>query len=300
MIRRVLVAVDGTEAARSALTWATDLIVREESEGTRVAASMINVWEPRRVIGINGSRLLADGDPEEVAEKMMRELTGDVVAEYPRASDIEHVVRSGFAGDEILAEARARQVDLIVVGTRAAGPIRQMLTGSVSQWVAADGERTVAVIPAGADLIGSATVVGFDGSRAAAGAVRWAVSNCPGEIHVVHVADGLTSPSEIDARGQQVRAQLDEVFHGALPEQLDTEVIAGDPIDVLGTIGLRAHQLVLGARSSLPGGDSIWGSVTTHLVAHAPRPIIVVPAVPPVAPTVGATPLASRNRFEQV
>lgn len=276
MIRDVVIAVDGTRAARSALRWAADLVATEEVAGRRVGAAMINVWRPTESVGIDGFGLLANGGNSERSQRLLDDLADEIFAEIPRASEIDHVVREGFPGRSILNEADNRNADLIVVGTRAEGAIRQALVGSVSQWIASHGDRVVAVIPAGADLIGSPTLVGFDGSPGSAGALRWALENCSGVVRVVTVIEDEADDETRSGRSILQREQASKIIGDRGSTRLEYSIVSGDPVALLCEMALDTSQVVLGARSD-EFASAIWGSVTTQIVAVAPRPIIVVP-----------------------
>ena len=277
MVRNVVIAVDGTDAARSALGWAVDLIARQQTDEEHpIRAAMINVWHPTECIGIDGFGLMADGDYPERSEKLLDELTGDVVAEIPSASDIEHVVRQGFTAKAILAEAAERDADMIVVGTRAEGPIRQSLVGSVSQWLASVGERVVAVIPAGASPMGESTLVGFDESPGSAAALEWAVANCSGTVHAVTVLEPPLGEDFERRAGDDQRRRAVELLGEPLPDNVELSIETGNTIEVLTKLSADTNQAVLGSRSD-DDAASIWGSVTTRFVSVAPEPVIVVP-----------------------
>jgi len=55
----------------------------------------------------------------------------------------------GKAGPLILATARVRKAQLIVVGAHRKGAIRTMLVGSTSQWLARNSDRPVLIVPEG-------------------------------------------------------------------------------------------------------------------------------------------------------
>ena len=130
MYRNILVAIDGSPSAATALEEAIDL-AREN--GARLV--LISVAAPLRW------RLAAppyvpypsDDDLERAAWDVVRRAEVLVPADVPVCS----VVRSGRAAAAIVARAEEGGHDLVVVGSRGLGRLGSLLLGSVSRAVAA-------------------------------------------------------------------------------------------------------------------------------------------------------------------
>jgi nucleotide-binding universal stress UspA family protein len=128
--RNILVAIDGSPSAATALEEAIDL-AREN--GARLV--LISVAAPLRW------RLAAppyvpypsDDDLERAAWDVVRRAEALVPADVPVCS----VVRSGRAAPAIVARAEEGGHDLVVVGSRGLGRLGSLLLGSVSRAVAA-------------------------------------------------------------------------------------------------------------------------------------------------------------------
>jgi nucleotide-binding universal stress UspA family protein len=269
MATNILVAVDGTDAARSALEWATALVEHKRARGETVAAAMINVCQPAETFGVDGFGLPAIAEGIRRAADVLDHLDHDV----PSAADFEHLVKSGSVATGILDEARARDADLIVVGTRHEGAVRQALMGSVSQRLAAERERPVAVVPAGSEPMKDLVVVGYDGSPGARSAIQWALDHCEGQLRVIRAV--ANDGDELAAR---------ESIHALLPAlgpsaegRVVAETIVGDPVEALLDPSHETPQIVVGARKDSDGSTNIWGSTATQLLADTTRPVVVVP-----------------------
>ena len=67
------------------------------------------------------------------------------------------------------------------------------------------------------------------------------------------------------------------------PADMQVEVRAGNPSEVLIQLGRTADMLVLGARGRGGFRHLLTGSVATQVVHHAPCPVVVVPSRPATA-----------------
>jgi nucleotide-binding universal stress UspA family protein len=272
MTERIVVAVDETDAAAAALGWAVDLVAHEHALGHEVHTTLLTVHEPREFIGIEGYGLVKSAHAVAEAQRLLDEL----VAGEPGAGELERVIGGGDVTRTILDEARHQHADLIVVGTRHLGAIRQAMVGSVSQFVAAQRECPVAVVPAEATRADDRVLVGYDGSPGARAAIRWALEHCAGDVHVVQVVP--TDAEIIDSR--EALAALVPALGPEAAGRVTAESVVGDPVAVLADPCWAAPQVVVGARKDLDDGDTIWGSVTTRLLAETTRPVVVVPPEP--------------------
>lgn len=269
MVRNLLVAVDGSQAAASALKWAADLVDHAHKDGQEIKAAAINIQKPAKEMAVDGVGVIS---PTVGAAQLIKEM----VAHFGAVEDFEPIVATGPVAETILAAAHERHCDLIVVGTRRLGRDRQALMSSVSQALAAKGERPVAVVPAGSEPLGELTVVGYDGSAGARAAIRWALENCEGDLRIVR---SVTDHDEQIIARESIIALLPALGADAVGRVI-AEVAVGDPAVVLTDSDRKAPQLVLGARNEKAVGESLWGSVTTQILADTTRPVIVVPPEP--------------------
>ncbi|MGZ8693613.1 MAG: universal stress protein [Gaiellaceae bacterium] len=117
---KILVAYDGSESARRALTEAAKL-----ANGNGL--TVMSVAEPLPQFGRAGELML----PEEDAERR-RELSDARQLLEQRGIEATFVERKGDAATRILDEAEGEHADLIVMGTRGLGVGKRWLMGSVS------------------------------------------------------------------------------------------------------------------------------------------------------------------------
>jgi nucleotide-binding universal stress UspA family protein len=134
-------------------------------------------------------------------------------------------------------------------------------------------------------------VVGVDGSEESLRAVEWAaleakrhswplrIVSAPAEMPRMHACHA--SPAEIAAalRGIAARAlgaaitRCEEVALG-LP--IETELLSGPPAVAVADSGSEAALLVVGARGAGGFAAMLLGSVSRHVAAWAPCPVVVV------------------------
>jgi nucleotide-binding universal stress UspA family protein len=128
-------------------------------------------------------------------------------------------------------------------------------------------------------------LVGVDGSRATAGAVRWAAREAARRhlpLDLVQVLppserphDELRSPS---GRAHALLEQARQVAGAVAPEvPVRLSVVDGVAGPALVATASRARLLVIGARPGSGLADMGVGRTVAHVMGHAPCPVIVVP-----------------------
>jgi nucleotide-binding universal stress UspA family protein len=143
-MNEILVATDGSEGAFRAIDYAV-----------RMAKAMEKRLVIANVSNAVSSVLFERFTPEQSAwlrerESALASETLRAAAEHARAKGVVHVILDSRIGDTvegILAIAEERDVELIVVGKRGAGPIEGLLIGSVSAKLASLSPRPLLVVP---------------------------------------------------------------------------------------------------------------------------------------------------------
>jgi nucleotide-binding universal stress UspA family protein len=145
-VRRVLVAVDGSEGSRAALRFlSTFELVRD---------TQVSLLRVRPRSGGSGLRATATSPPDQRPGETRRKQQADadevlanaaaVLAEARRP--VERLVADGDPAREIVRIARSRDVDLVVLGARGLRTIGRLLLGSVSETVLHHVDRAVIII----------------------------------------------------------------------------------------------------------------------------------------------------------
>ncbi len=141
-MRRVLVAVDGTEVAREAARVGLELA---ERMGVRV--TLVHVLPPT----VGGENELGDFAAfERACEEYARELLNEVRQGTGRLGPpTDTAVLHGEPALALSREAEAEDVDLVIVGTRARGTLVRTLLGSVADELLHRCPKPVMVVPEG-------------------------------------------------------------------------------------------------------------------------------------------------------
>jgi nucleotide-binding universal stress UspA family protein len=123
-----------------------------------------------------------------------------------------------------------------------------------------------------------------DGSPASVAALRWALAEA--HIHASHLqvitvyAPDETEKSQVRAEQTQaevVERVLGEETDGSQVAELATQVVAGDPVDVLTTWSAHAGLLVLGRHGTQSLLRNALGSVGDACSRLAACPVVIVP-----------------------
>jgi len=149
-------------------------------------------------------------------------------------------------------------------------------------------------------------VVGVDGSPASVDALRWAARQADLTGAAVEAVISWDYPStsgmefgslDIDWAGN-ARAALTDTLHVALGRGADTvtaTVTRGHPVEVLVAAAQGADLLVVGSRGHLALPGRLLGSVSEHVAARAPCPVVVVRHIPDPITLGQRTHLAGRD-----
>jgi len=143
-------------------------------------------------------------------------------------------------------------------------------------------------------------VVGVDGSDTAKAALRWAARHAQSNAAVlapVVVWDfpvgadwSVGYPSnydpQIDAEGILHLALEEAREEGGPGLTIEGKVIQGHPVPVLELEAKDADLLVVGASGHGAFSGMVLGSVSRHVLKHAPCPVVVVPHPAPQHATV--------------
>jgi nucleotide-binding universal stress UspA family protein len=139
---RVVVGIDGSEAAGRALTWAV-----EEARLRQASLEVVHAWQ---MPGASGYPLTGVSvDPSLFADAARATLDSAMhhIDETGLVKPAESILRGGRAASVILEAAKG--ADLVVVGSRGLGELSGPILGSVSHRVVHHASCPVVVIPAG-------------------------------------------------------------------------------------------------------------------------------------------------------
>ncbi len=128
-IRRILVAIDGSEQANKALKYASNLSLKFKAKVT-----LLHVSETK----------LANLEPEAV-RLVGENILSDAATNFG-GIDLDKRLEYGTPAENIIKVARQEDYDLIVLGSRGLSSVRRYLLGSVSEDVSMHAKRSVLVV----------------------------------------------------------------------------------------------------------------------------------------------------------
>lgn len=231
----ILLGYGGSEHSRIALAWA-DQVAERLSRPLHVLVSALDVVD------------VPDVPKEHEAAHVTEELER-LLAEAKAPSTSVSTVLSA-PGSTLVREAE--HAHLTVLGARTHGPLKAMVTGSVSQHVTRHAPGPVVVVREPHVRRTGRIVVGVDGSECSREALEFALrhaSETGARVLALHVHRQDGDPSD---------RKVDEVIASALAQragvQVDVEHVAGAAAARLGhPVGARALPVSGGRRPLTPG-----------------------------------------------
>ena len=277
---RIVVGVDGSEGADSALEWAA-------AQAQRTGATL----EIHAASG-PGSAFNSSDDRAEHLERILER-----AAEHARrvAPDVVTTTKAYDGLPSVDLIGASQSAGLLVVGSRGRGGFRGLLLGSVSrQCVHRAGCPVVVVRPPrghAAPVPARPTVrivVGVDGMPSSLAALDWAAHEaalCSGTVEAVttwELPNFSGAPVVIPAGydpGADAQRMLDDAIAKARSAHPDvvfsTTVVQGHPAARLVEVSRGADMLAVGSRGHGDFADMVLGSVSEHCVVHALCPVLV-------------------------
>lgn len=143
MFKKILVAVDGSEHSKRALSYGLELAEKLGGKITLIhvyltvmpMTSSMDTLSTPPTIPPHASPVIAAKLADEVKEKGERILEEAERAVKERGVSVEKVLREGNAVREIVAVAQEGKFDLVIVGHRGLSKLKELFMGAVSEGV---------------------------------------------------------------------------------------------------------------------------------------------------------------------
>ncbi|ADH93303.1 universal stress protein [Arcanobacterium haemolyticum] len=285
----VVVGIDGSPAAQSALTWAH---AQAKARGARlhlVCAYELPSYAPEFLPTSGASIPVGDsGFLYKAAEDMIRAAADSLDGQ---GVDVTWSLEFGDP-TEVLVEM-SKRVALVVVGGREASSnsLADRLLRTVSSAVPSNACCPTVVVPAGKsadDLPVKHIVVGVDGSAHAKTALQravWEADRWGAKLSIVatvNTAAATWIPADtfrddfLEEVADSVRVQLAEVDEGREID-VDIHAIEGNPAQVLVEFSKEVDLLVIGTRGRGGFAGLLLGSTSQSVLAITECPTMVVP-----------------------
>jgi nucleotide-binding universal stress UspA family protein len=141
MMKKVLIATDGSPSALRAVELGLELAEEEQAQPI-----LVHVAPTKDVLPVAGIGMVPVSVPHELEEADRASLDDAVQIAEERGLDAATKLLSGNPAREIVAYADRVDADLIVVGSRGHGAISSALIGSVSRGVLLGTTRPVLIV----------------------------------------------------------------------------------------------------------------------------------------------------------
>jgi len=282
---RVIVAIDGSDEARTAAQWFADFPLPADT--AVLVVTVVNL--PPSPIDI----------PTVIAFKaaLMVDAQANVSALLPlfknRVASVESRVLVGDPRQEIVQLAHDWPADLVVLGARGLGALATAVLGSVSLGVARHAPCAVLIVHSKPRALCSVAVA-LDGSAAsdhAAGFLAGLPLPSTLAIRLVGVVEPpplpRTAPKAAMAwlreavatvtndRRRILAAALDRVSK-RFPVHATQELPVGSPTETLERLSSEVDLIVLGARGLGTMKRLLLGSISERVLRHAACPVLIV------------------------
>ncbi|RJR16998.1 MAG: universal stress protein [Nitrospiraceae bacterium] len=277
---KILVAVDGSEASKSALTESFKLAFDGKKWLTVVAINPPYQGDLSLVgIGNTGSVLQGPG------EKILAEVRE--IAEANQAS-IKTRLEEGEPYLKIIEVAEEERCELVVLGRRGKSHLERALMGSVTARVIGHYQGKIIVVPRGSSLGWKNILVAADGSKDSEDAIEEAINyarSYDGSLSVVNavsVTDEFEAlaPGLLDKMIEKAKTYLEALRKKITDAGVKAEIFVrqGEPYKVITDLALQlnADTIVMGTHGRTGITRIFMGSVTARVIGHARCPVLVV------------------------
>jgi nucleotide-binding universal stress UspA family protein len=282
-----VVGIDGSANAEHALAWAT-----AHADGRASRLRLVTAWQ----VPLSGPAVETwpMGTPAYDRDLLMasaQRLVDDAAATAGHNTDVALQTDITHGGAAAVLLDAGDETSLLVVGTRGRGGFQRLLLGSTSTQCATHTSHPIAVVPERADIRDTQDiVVGVDGSPNSIAALKWALSFATPETRVEAMSVWDTSPLAAGADQfffPEATGLAEERFHHLIDDVEQSEsrnnavvrtFVTGMPRQAIAERAESTDLLVLGARGHGAIGAAVIGSVSTWLLHHVPRAIVVVPS----------------------
>lgn len=269
---KIVVGVDDSAAARSALAWVADRCARHAAD-----VDVVHVVAP------TDAHATAQRDPLANAERVLR-------AAAPEQSATYHRAQGGVA--QTLGEVSA-QADLLVIGVDPEHPVRAALGGWLPVRVIARTEPPVCIVPAGWVPRPGTVTVGLEDDVSSAEALTFAAREAEatsGRLRIVHAwrlpepsIDGaaalLVQPERILEEHRELLDAAVRSVHRRFPAlHIEADLVRADPAAALLQQAPHSAMVVVGTHREGVVSGAYAGSVDRELLWRAGCPIAVVPS----------------------
>jgi len=284
---RVLVGIDGSPASWEALQTLRSLALPEE-------VLLVHAVDPSVPIVAAGAEVFLASAPD--LEKILRERGEALLTRAadcaPKGAEVTRHLITGSPADVILTVAEREMVELVVVGARGLGRVRELVLGSVSHRVIDHAHCPVMVVHGeGSSSVRRvlAPVESADDGETLLRFLKKRPFPEPLEIRVLHVVpvadplwplDALQSESHVKEAIQSsgaLTAGIAECLNASGHRATGVTGLGAAPVSILHEAeSFGAHLVLMGARRRSAASRFLLGSVSYTVTHQARCPVLVL------------------------
>lgn len=142
MFKRILVAVDGSEASQKAVDWA----IKTHQELPEAEFTICYVHHPQVTVIPGGGVYIPLAYETTGGEIPEQTPASDAYNKFPDKQRVNHVTKVGLPAEEVCRLAEEDQYDVIVLGAEGHGLVSSVLLGSVSAKILHQAKSSVLII----------------------------------------------------------------------------------------------------------------------------------------------------------
>ena len=281
-IRKLLVAVDGSESSKNALRQA----IRFTDKGRCGDVTVLTVLPPYEgELELTGFRNFKESF-REPGEKILSEAAKIAKEE---GVQVPAILEEGNIHEVVIDVAESRDCGLIVMGRRGLTKVERAFMGSVTARVIGYSPIDVLVMPSDSPLKWDTILLAVDGSPYSELAANRAISmaqNCgSGELKVLSVVDVsdeffAQAPDVVDKMIEKAKETVEAVKKKAKGANIEAETLVREGethkkiIETAKELG--ADVICMGSHGRTGLRRLLMGSVTEKVIGNAPCPVLVV------------------------
>jgi nucleotide-binding universal stress UspA family protein/uncharacterized membrane protein YfcA len=266
-LERIMLVSDGSEYSQGAISEAINLARRCKAQ--LFAFSVINTSEFEGLIGDSMHKLQK--------KAVVDHLLGVRAEAEAVGVNCEILLGHGDrASSEIVDQAEASAMDVIVMGRREKADLLRVMLGNTTAEVIGQTHSDVLVVPRGTQIEGRGIVLPIDGSRyseAAAVTVTNLIKQCQTPATVVSVAVDERLRDDARSNAQQVQQLMAEA---GVEAAIDVRVGSPDAEIVACARERGADLIVMGSHGRTGLERLLMGSVSERVIGQAECPVMVV------------------------
>ncbi len=269
-IDTMLVAVDFNEPSLNAASWTARMF---KSASRLIFVSVIEPPPPPPSLAQrfpSPATLVSDARAE--SQQKLSELSERLA---PGKSDTE--VRVGRPHEEILAVAKERSVDVIVVGRQEVGSAGWARVGAIAQRLLRSAQIPILVVSGQGSGTPQNIVAAVDDSSMTASVLDWGrvlSDHFSSSATALHVLLSQRSPDQVAHARTWLEQRVNEAGASFRPQ-----IVSGARREAEGILAearsLGSGLIVIGSQGAGAQSDGVFGSVAESVVVSAPCPVFV-------------------------